>query len=93
MSLFTRYCERCGNPRHKSLMDCPVFARAMRLPLAGDSAVPGEVSTARYSPMAIAVAKATGKLRIDADGLGWIHDMEPDLSEPEPGRSPGRGEG
>lgn len=50
--------------------------------VAGADHVPGERSTAEYSDLAIAVARADGRLRVDADGLGWIHDMEPDKPAP-----------
>lgn len=52
---------------------------------AGDDHVPGERSTSEYSELAIAVARDDGRLRVDRNGLGWIHDMEPD-KVPTPNR-------
>ncbi len=46
---------------------------------AGDDHVPGERSTSEYSQLAIAIAKNNDKLRVDHNGFGWIHDMEPDF--------------
>ncbi len=56
-------------------------ASLVALPKAGDAAVPGERSTAEYSELAIAVARDDGRLRVDKDGLGWIHGMEPDRTQ------------
>ncbi len=41
----------------------------------------GEVSTARYSPETIALARELGKLRVTPSGLGYIRGIEPDLPE------------
>ena len=40
-----------------------------------------EWPSSRYSPQAIAMAKARGLLRVDPDGCGWIHNMAPDRPE------------
>ena len=40
--------------------------------------VPGERPTSEYSELAIAVARADGRLRVDGDGMGWISGMAPD---------------
>jgi hypothetical protein len=44
-------------------------------------AQPGERSTSEYTPEEITIARAVDKLRVDADGLGWIRDMEPSAAE------------
>jgi hypothetical protein len=56
-------------------------SQGSRLPVAGDDHVPGERPTSEYSELAIAVARADGRLRVDRNGLGWIHDMAPDKEE------------
>ena len=41
--------------------------------------VPGERSSALYSPLAIACAQDWGLMRVDSDGLGWIRVLTPDM--------------
>jgi hypothetical protein len=80
VSLVTRYCPRCGRVLRSTdhhLAGCPSLGAPPVL--AGADHVPGERPTSEYSDTAIAIARETGRLRVDRDGLGWIHGMEPDL--------------
>lgn len=49
-----------------------------------ERALPGERPSSHYSPMAVAFARAEGKLRVTPTGLGFIRDLSPDaVSLPE----------
>lgn len=49
--------------------------------------MPGERSSAEYTPEEITIARAVDKLRVDADGLGWVRGMEPKATHDETGPS------
>jgi hypothetical protein len=65
----TRDCWRC---------DVDAFLAATPAEQAQPTgARPGELGSHLFTPTQIAIANADGRMRVAANGLGWIRDMEP----------------